>query len=209
MKIRYLTIALLLTSTALFAEGPTRRTLIIKDGKVVSDKSDGNFDVLRLDGELLTGKRAHLGVRLTDLSTELREHYGAPKDSGVLVASVEENSPADKAGIRVGDIIVSADGRDVASPVALRRVLTDKKDGDSVRLEALRGRARQTFVATVVEREGMPSLFASGELGNLGRIFDNPEWKARIETLSDCGTLQARIKDLEARLKDLEKRLQK
>lgn len=209
MKIRYLTIALLLTSTALFAEGPTRRTLIIKDGKVISDKSDGTLDVLRLDGELLTGKRAHLGVRLTDLGPELREHYGAPKDSGVLVASVEENSPADKAGIKVGDIIVSVDGRDVASPVALRRVLADKKDGDAVRIEALRGRGRQTFVATVVEREGMPPLFAAGELGSLGRIFDNPEWKARIETLNDCGTLQARIKDLEARLKDLEKRLQK
>lgn len=209
MKIRLLTIALLLTSTAFFADAQTRRTLIVKDGKVISDKSDGNVDVLQLDGELLTGKRAHLGVRLTDLSTELREHYGAPKDSGVLVASVEDGSPADKAGIKVGDIIIAVDGRDVESPLALRRALRDKKDGDSVRVEALRGRGRQTFIATVVEREGMAPLFAAGELGNLGRIFDNPEWKARIETLGDCGTLQARIKDLEARLKDLEKRLQK
>jgi membrane-associated protease RseP (regulator of RpoE activity) len=209
MKIRLLTIVLMLTSTVLFAEGPKRRTLIIKDGQVVSDKFDGDIDVLKFDGELLGGKRAHLGVRLTDLSSELREHYGAPKDSGLLVASVEENSPADKAGIKVGDIIVSIEGRDVASPIALRRLLHEKKDGDSVRIEALRGRARQTFVASVVEREAAPLFVRGGELGNVGRLFDNPEWKARIETLGDCGTLQSRIKDLEARLKDLEKRLQK
>ena len=212
MKTRLFTIALLLITTAAFADGPTRRTIIVKDGKIITDVNGADVDILqRLDGELFApGKRAHLGVRLTDLSSELREHYGAPKDSGVLVASVEENSPAEKAGVKVGDIIVGIDGKDVQSSSDIRRALKDKKEGDAVRVEVLRGRARQTVVASVVARDGL-RVFAPGEIAGLEglRQFNSPEWKARIETLGDCGSLQSRIKELESRLKDLEKKLQK
>src|SRR5262249_2628786 len=130
------------------------------------------------------------------------------KDSGLLVSSVEDGSPADKAGIKVGDIIVGIDGKDVESSGDLRRGLRDKKEGDSVRVEVLRGRARQTLVTSVVEREPR-RLFVPDVIEGLGRDFGGPEWKARIETLGDCATLQSRIKELESRLKDLEKKLQK
>jgi len=203
---RLITIALLLTSTAAFAEGPVRRTIVVRDGKVISSSEGDAVDAFRFDSELF-GKRAHLGVSLVDLSTELREHFGAPKDAGLLVGSVEDNSPADKAGIKTGDIIVSLDGKDVESASELRRALRDKKEGDTVRIEVLRGRGRQSFVATVVEREG-PRMVLPREFEGLRR-FEGPEWKARIESLGDCATLQSRIKELETRLKDLEKKLQK
>lgn len=207
MKItRLLTIALLLSTTAVFADGPVKRTIVIKDGKVISSNTEGGPEGFPLD-ELFGGKRAYLGVHLIDLTDDLREFYGAPKDSGLLVASVEDGSPADKAGIHVGDIIVGVDGKDVDSSSDLRRGMRDKKDGDSARIDVLRGRTRQSIVATVVEREG-PRLFAPGDLEGL-RQFNSPEWKGRIETLGDCASLQARIKELESRLKDLEKKLQK
>lgn len=214
MKIRLLTVALILaTTTALFAEGPVKRTIIIRDGKVVSNTEGGpdviqfDGDVLRLDGDLFGGKRAYLGVSLVDLSSELRDYYGAPKSSGLLVSSIEDDSPAAKAGVRVGDIIISVDGKDVESSADLRRNIRDKKDGDSVRIELLRGRSRQTVVATVVERE-RPRIVMPREFPGL-RELNSPEWRARIETLGDCGSLQSRIKELETRLKDLEKKLQK
>jgi membrane-associated protease RseP (regulator of RpoE activity) len=206
MKIRLFTIALLLSTTALFADGPVRRTIVVKDGKVVSSTENG-ADVL-LDGEFFGGKRAFLGVSLVDLTDELREHFGAPKDTGTLVSSVEDGSPADKAGIRVGDIIVGLDGKDVESSGDLRRGLREKKDGDSVRVEVMRGHARQTLVTTVVEREG-PRLFGPGNMVEGLRHFEGPEWKGRIEAIGDCASLQSRIKELETRLKDLEKKLQK
>jgi len=212
MNIRLITLALLLTATtAVFAEGPVKRTIVIRDGKVISNTEGGpdifrfNGDVLDLNEELFGGKRAYLGVSLVDLSPELRDYYGAPKSSGLLVSSIEDDSPADKAGIRVGDIIISIDGKDVESSVDLRRNLREKKDGDSVRVELLRGRSRQTVVATVVER---PGIVMPRELRRL-RELNTPEWRARIETLGDCGSLQSRIKELETRLKDLEKKLQK
>jgi membrane-associated protease RseP (regulator of RpoE activity) len=206
MKIRLLTIALLLTTTALFADGPKKRTIVIKDGKVISSTED--VPAVLLDSEFFGGKRAYLGVSLVDLTDELREHFGAPKDAGLLVSSVEEGSPAEKAGIRVGDIIVGIDGKDVDSSVDLRRGLREKKDGDTVRVEVLRGRARQTLVTGVVEREGR-RLMLPGNMIDFGRELGGPEWKARIESLGDCGSLQTRIKELETRLKDLEKKLQK
>jgi predicted metalloprotease with PDZ domain len=212
MNIRLISLALLLTATtALFAEpGPTKRTIVIRDGKVVSNTTEGDPrnlpEVFRFDSELFGGKRAYLGVSLLDLTDELREHFGAPKDSGLLVSSVADDSPANKAGIRTGDIIVSVDGKDIDSSSDLRRELREKKDGDTVRLEVLRGRSRQTVIATVVEREG--PQFPGMDFEGLRR-FTGPEWKGRVETLGDCATLQGRIKELETRLRDLEKKLQK
>jgi membrane-associated protease RseP (regulator of RpoE activity) len=209
MKARNVVIAVLLTAATLTAGAETRsRTIVIKDGKVVTNTSTTN-GVIDLDGELLGGKRAFLGVSLLDLTPELREHLGAPKENGALVSAVEGGSPAEKAGMRVGDIVVSIDGKEVDASRDLRRGLREKKDGDTVRVEVLRGRARQTLVATLVEREPTRFMLPRDlELG-LGERFEAPEWRGRIERLGDCAALQSRIKELETRLHDLEKKLQK
>jgi membrane-associated protease RseP (regulator of RpoE activity) len=173
----------------------------VRDGKVITDP----VELRGFDSVLFGGPRAFLGVSLTNLSPELREHFGAPKDAGVIVESIQKDSPAEKAGVRVGDIVLSVDGDDVASSSDLRKALVEKKDGDSVRIEVLRGRARQTLVATVKHREA-PRLLALDELQG---VVGSPEFRARIERLGNCGELQTRIKDLETRLKDLEKKLAK
>src|SRR5690349_20519389 len=128
MKSRIITtvIAALFTFAA-FADKPVRRTVVIRDGKVITDSNSADgvpglqgLQVLDLNGDLLGGKRAWLGVSLLDLSDELREHFGASRESGVMVESVADGSPADKAGVRVGDIIVAIDGKDVKSSSDLR-----------------------------------------------------------------------------------------
>ena len=200
-KIILTTLTLILTAS-LFAETPVTksRTLVVRDGKVIhSENAEG------LEGLLLGGPRAYLGVSLNNLTPELSEHFGGPKESGVIVESVADNSPADKAGIRVGDIIVSIDGKDVKSAVDIRTGLRGKKSGDTVRVEIQRGRGRQTIVATVAERETPRVL----QLDELPGLINTPEFRARVARLGDCGDLQTRIKELESRLKDLEKKLQK
>ena len=204
-----LTLTILLAATSAFAQSSRSKTIIIKDGKVIEGS-----ELFGPGDTLLGGKRAFLGVSLMDLSTELREHFGAPKDTGALVASVEDNSPADKAGLKVGDVIVAVDGKDIESAWDLRAAIKDKKDGDTVRIDVLRGRGRQTLTATLAEKDFGPGRIRVQALGDLGErleMFNSPEWKARVERLQipNCDELQAKIKDLEARLRDLEKKLQK
>lgn len=204
MKRLIITLTILLAAASAFAE-PKSRTVIIRDGKVIEGSTLG-FD------DLLAGKRAFLGVVLTDLSSELREYFGAPKDSGVLVASVEDNSPADKAGVRVGDVIVAVEGKDIEGSWDLRSALKDKKDGDTARIEVLRGRSRQTLVATLVERDFGPRIRVGNltDLGaRLGETFNSPEWHARVERFQNCDELQEKLKQLESRMKELERKLQK
>lgn len=204
MKVRLL-LALALSAATAFsvaADEQVRRTVIIKDGKIVTDEIDG--DPLRLTDEIFGGKRAWLGVSLTDLTPELREHFGSG-DTGVMVGSIAAGSPAAKAGVRVGDIIVAVDGTDVASPRDLRRALRDKKAGGSVRLDLVRGRSRQTVVATLVEHES-PAMF---RLADLEQRLGSPEWRGRLATLPNCFELQSKLKELEVKMKELEKKLQK
>lgn len=202
MKKLSIALALLLATSA-FAE-PVRRTLVIKDGKIVTGTND--FEGFDAGDFLLSGPRAYLGVSLMNISPELREHFGAPKEAGVMVESVADDSPADRAGVKVGDIILSIEGRDVTSSGDLRKGLREKKEGDSVRIEVLRGRARQSIVATVKERE-QPRFI---QLDELPGVVGSPEFRARLGRIGgDCADLQSRIRELETRLKELERKLQK
>lgn len=208
MKTRYfLTLIILVATTAAFADKPVRRTVVIRDGKVVSDGQVIGWDELR-------GKRAFLGVTLMDLTPELREHFGGTKTSGVLVGAVEDNSPADKAGLRVGDVITAVDGKDIDSSWDLRASLRDKKENDTARIDYVRSNGRHTAVATLVEREARG--FVVGELGDLGELplrlgeaFKSPEWRARVEQMQNCGELQTKLQELERKMKELERKLQK
>jgi len=81
--------------------------------------------------------RPKLGVQLVQPTAELRRHFGAPPDAGVIVAKVMDDMPAEDAGIEVGDMIVSADGREIKDTGDLLDVLRDS-DGESIDLELIR-----------------------------------------------------------------------
>lgn len=206
-------LVLLLALTFLFsipaaAEEPVRQTIVVKDGKLLR-----NGRLIDFDGEFFAFSKTWLGVSLLDVTPELRAWLGAPRETGVLVSEVAPDSPAAKAGLRAGDVILALDGKEADSASDLRRGLRDKKGGDPARLEVVRDKGRQTIVATLVEREPrerLPALMHLEDLSKrLGEKFDSPEWKARIEQFGDCGALQSRIRDLETRLNQLERKLHK
>ena len=73
--------------------------------------------------------RSHLGVELQSMTPQLAEYFGLSKRSGALVIFVFADSPASKAGLKAGDVILSAAGETVETPMDVRRVLTNKSEG--------------------------------------------------------------------------------
>jgi S1-C subfamily serine protease len=89
------------------------------------------------DGKI---RRSYIGVQAqtVPLHRRLVRFYDLPKESGVVVISVEEGSPAKRIGMREGDVIVSLDGQPVAGVDDLHRLLTDARVGVSSTLTLLR-----------------------------------------------------------------------
>lgn len=93
----------------------------------------------------------YLGARVMDMTPELRAFFGAPKNAGILVSKVVQESPAGRVGVRVGDVIVEVDGTRIAYPDDMGRALSPKKKGDRARVVLVRQKRRVTLEATMSE----------------------------------------------------------
>ncbi|MCD9185993.1 MAG: PDZ domain-containing protein [Pyrinomonadaceae bacterium] len=102
---------------------------------------DGNVLILR------NGESRQIGVSVTQLTKQLAENFGVSGGRGLLIENVRENSPAAKAGLKAGDVIVEADGKEVKNSLELIRALNAKKEGD-VSLTIVREKNRQTINVT-------------------------------------------------------------
>jgi S1-C subfamily serine protease len=85
-------------------------------------------------------KRSYLGIGGQDAPIHQRivRYYNLQKNQGVLVLSVEKNSPAMKAGLRVGDLIIGFENQPVSKIDELHRLLTEKKSGQESSLTVIR-----------------------------------------------------------------------
>ena len=95
---------------------------------------------------LTTGRvrRAFLGIEYRDLEPEVASTFGLPVKQGVIVAAVSPGSPAERAGLRRGDIITRVDDEPIAGGGDLRRALRDRSPGTEVTLSVQRGSERVT-----------------------------------------------------------------
>jgi hypothetical protein len=170
-------------------------------------------------------RRGMLGVQLTNLTRELRAHFGAPEDAGVMVSGVTAESPADKAGIKVGDIITAIDGHKVSSSSGVARRIRRKERGEVAEIEVHRDGSSLTLSATIEERErsevDLGDFFMEDcdelefdfdfdeeavkeAIENATRHFRSPEWKSQWEWIERFSE-----EELEEKLKEFEKKLQK
>jgi serine protease Do len=99
------------------------------------------------------GKQNYIGVYLQELNRELSEHFGIEEGTGLLVAKVIEDSPAEEAGIKVGDVIVKAEGERVERVTALQKLIQDKNKGEKIKIEFLREKKKKEVDVEVDEEE--------------------------------------------------------
>jgi serine protease Do len=91
--------------------------------------------------QLITGGtvvRGYMGVRIQELTQDLADNFGLKDRKGILVSQLEPGSPADKGGIKQGDIIVSLDGKDVTNIGEFRNSIASNKPGSQHALGILR-----------------------------------------------------------------------
>ncbi len=103
---------------------------------------------------VLAGARPRLGIDAEDLSGQFGTYFGAPDGEGVLVREVNSGSPAEKAGVKSGDVITSLNGERVRSLGDLREKLAGKRDEKTVKLGVLRNKSE---VSVTVELPPPPS----------------------------------------------------
>jgi membrane-associated protease RseP (regulator of RpoE activity) len=123
----------------------------IEKRRIVIVGPDGKETVIDGHGPLV--RRGYLGVGLTDLTPELRTHFGVPEDAGVMISKVEPGSPAEKAGVRVGDILTAVDGKEIKSSWDVQWKIRAQEEGQPVPVEIWRNGKVQTLSATIEKRE--------------------------------------------------------
>ena len=95
--------------------------------------------------------QGYIGVTLADLTEQLGEHFGVERGRGALVVEVEEDSPAEKAGLEAGDVITAVDGRRARDAEDVCDDVRDYEEGDTVELTVTRDGQEQTVTVEVEE----------------------------------------------------------
>lgn len=124
-------------------------------------------DLLQNEGDLsffLSSNSRRIGVSTMALTKQLADYFGITGGQGVLVTSVTSDSPAEKAGVKAGDVITAVDGEAVNSSGDLSRVINRKKEGE-ITLTIIRNKAQQTIRVTPKEGGGFSGTINQPQIG--------------------------------------------
>lgn len=136
--------------------------------------------VLSTDGTaMFFGMNRQIGVSVSSLGKQLGDYFGVEDGKGLLVTNVRADSPAFKAGIKAGDVIVQVDGKPVATSMDLIRSIGTKKEGD-VRLTIIRDKNRQEISVTPEQMKGEFTPFVEGTLPKVPKVPVVPKVPAPV-----------------------------
>ncbi|NRA29680.1 MAG: Do family serine endopeptidase [Parvularculaceae bacterium] len=99
-------------------------------------------------------ERGFLGVQIRDAEPQIRAAVGLDEGvGGALIADVNEGSPAEKAGLKAGDIVIEIEGQEVASATDLTRKVGSYQPGEKVKMKAFRDGRERSFNVTLDKRD--------------------------------------------------------
>ena len=148
-----------------FEPGDEVKIVILRDGKrdVLTAQLGEREETLTLKQmpdignifkQFMHSAGGYLGVRIEDVSSELGEYFGVGENEGVLVVEVVEDSPAEEAGLKDGDVILKFDGKDIKGADQLVEYVRDTEPGEEVEVEIKRKRRTKTIEVEVGKSGG-------------------------------------------------------
>jgi C-terminal processing protease CtpA/Prc len=169
---------------------------------------------------LSKGDRPYVGIVMSGLSEQLGDYFGVAHGEGALITEVTEDSPAEKAGLKAGDIIVALDDEGVFDPKDVTEIILDMEKGDSVVFAIVRDKKERTVEVEVDEGEDpgfywkgldvqvpdmalwdlyIPHLkdLKSGSKQEMLKYFDSDEFKEEMEEL------RRELKEMKKELQEL------
>ena len=149
---------------------------------------------------VLTGHvvRGYLGIIIQEMTPKLAKSFGLDVHKGILVAQVSKNSPAEKAGIKQGDVIVEFDGKKVEKVSPFRNKVALKKPGSKQKITLLRNGKRK-IIFIIIGELSKEELSASGEttqnLNKLGLTVQTltPDLAKQLGLQNEKGVLVTRV----------------
>jgi serine protease Do len=110
---------------------------------------------------IVVGNGPYLGVGVRDVDSDSAKKFNLKEVRGVEITSVDENSPASKAGLKDGDVVLEYNGQPIEGRAQLTRMVTETPVGRTAKLGVWRNGSMQTLTATIEEKKGS-ALMAGG-----------------------------------------------
>jgi len=110
--------------------------------------------------------RKYIGVYCNELNRELAEHFGVKEGTGLLVSRLTEGGPAEKAKVKIGDVIVKVDGKRIGTVNELLDVVQAKEKGAKIKLEIVRD-GKTTSLDVEVQEDKNGDFFESEDIQSL------------------------------------------
>jgi len=157
------------------------------------------------------GSDLWLGVHTVDLTDQLAKYFEVKDGRGILISEVVLESPAEKAGLKAGDILIKANGERIEDTPDLHDVIGDHEEGDEIELVVLRKGKEMKLKATLEERPDHKKL--RQELKEFPRKLKRMKIMAPSHDLQDIDVEVEKyledfdLEDLETRLEELEEEL--
>ena len=176
--------------------------------RVVIDKfgdGDHGFTFYSDDNE-----SGFLGVDMYDLTDGLREYFDVEDDEGVLIVNVIEDSPAEKAGLKSGDIIVKVDKRVIEDSDDLRKAISKHEPDEKVKIEYIRNKKKSSKTVKLGEREDFNDfnirIFRDRHFSPQGNFYFDSDKMKELHIEMNRLSREIRI-DLEDSMEGLEREL--
>jgi serine protease Do len=146
------------------------------------------YEQLRSEGHV---HRGEIGVAVRSITPDLLEGLNLPTARGVLLEDVTPDSPAEKAGLKVGDVVTSVGGKPLINVRQFALDLMEYKVGQTTKIDVLRGEKKLDYSVTLIERSDDPQRFADMVTGP-----DNLVSRLGVVGVSLNGELKQMLPDL-------------